>query len=178
MPLLPQSARLTFRAWTAEDGELAWQLWGDPEVVKYIGGPFDRAQCEERLARHLEFAQRAGVQYWPLFTRDSSEFVGCCGLRPPRDGVYEHGFHLRRKFWGQGYGYEAARAVLKHAFEVLDAPGVWAGHHPEHTVSRALLLKLGFKHTHMELFKFTDLWHPAYHLWREDYCEVSPLATR
>lgn len=165
MPSLPASPRLTFREWTADDFDLATLLWGDIEVSRYLGGPYTAEKIAERLERQLRFNREAGVQYWPLFLRDDGEFVGCCGLRPPDNGVYEHGFHLRPAFWGQGLGYEAAGAVVAHAFGPLGARGLWAGHHPDNVVSKRLLLKLGFQYTHMERLGPQSVWHLGYHLW-------------
>ncbi|MCC7479043.1 GNAT family N-acetyltransferase, partial [bacterium] len=148
------TARLSFRRWSAQDLPLAQLLWGDPQVSRYIGGPLSEEQVQRRFARHLEFEKLAGVQYWQLWLRggdvSSDGFVGCCGLRPPEAGSYEHGFYLRPQFQDLGLGYEAASAVLGHAFEKLGAASVWGGHHPDNAASKALLLKLGMHYSHIE----------------------------
>ncbi len=154
----PPTARLSFRRWGADDLQLARLLWGDPEVSRYIGGPLSDEQVRRRFERHLEFDRLAGVQYWQLWLRGGStsdartadSFVGCCGLRPPEDGSYEHGFYLRPCFHGRGFGFEAASAVLQHAFGTLGAKSVWGGHDPANEASRALLLKLGMRYSHIE----------------------------
>ena len=83
--------------------------------------------------------------------RDDPVFVGVCGLRPaPLDryaaglGYLEMGFHLRPPFWRQGYGEEAARAVLAHAFDHFGVPAVYSCRHHENAASGNLILKLGF----------------------------------
>jgi ribosomal-protein-alanine N-acetyltransferase len=72
------------------------------------------------------------VQYWPLFLLENNDPVGCVGLRPyTKEGrVLELGFHLRPNYWGQGLAHEAANAVITFAFETLDIPSLFAGHHP------------------------------------------------
>ena len=142
-------------------------LWGDAEVTRLFGGPFPVQEIEARLAR--EIAQQAdhGVQYWPIFLLDSGEFVGCCGLRPypsaePAGTVYELGFHLRPQFWGRGLAMEAARAVIHHAFEALQATSLFAGHHPDNAASARLLEKLGFRYDHDDFYPPTGLIHPSY----------------
>jgi RimJ/RimL family protein N-acetyltransferase len=151
------TARLTFRWWREDDGELARQLWGDPRVTARLGS----VDPQQRLRSELELARLHGVQYWPIFQGDS--FSGCCGLRPHGDR-YELGFHLCAAQWGKGLATEAARAVIAHAFDTLHAPTLFAGHHPDNESSRRTLIKLGFRHTHDAPYPPTGLDHPSYEL--------------
>jgi RimJ/RimL family protein N-acetyltransferase len=158
--------RLGFRTWRDDDLELAVGLWNDPEVTRFIGGPPGAAAVAERLARERATQAAHGVQYWPIFLLADGDHVGCCGLRPyrPDDGVLELGVHIRPRHWRQGLALEAAQAVIRHAFEVLGARGLFAGHHPANRASRELLLRLGFVFTHEELYPPTGLCHPSYRL--------------
>lgn len=159
-----QSERLGFRHWSADDLPLAMGLWGDPEVTKFIGGPFSEAQVRERLDKEIAQQAEYGIQYWPIFLLTSGEHVGCCGLRPydMAQPVYEIGFHIRKAFWGQGYAREAAQAVIDYAFHTLGAKGLFAGHNPANAASRGLLTKLGFEYTYDEYYAPTGLNHPSY----------------
>lgn len=143
-------------------------LWGDPEVTALIGGPFNAEMVRARLAKEIAQMQEYRVQYWPIFLLEGGEHVGCAGLRPYRidERIYELGFHLRRNFWGQGLAKEAAQAVINYAFGTLNAKALFAGHHPANEASRKLLLKLGFIHTHVELYPPTGLHHPSYLLYK------------
>ncbi|MDC0669821.1 GNAT family N-acetyltransferase [Nannocystis radixulma] len=165
-PMLPgPSARLLFRWWTADDLELARGLWGDPQVTAKIAGePFTPPQIAARLAAEIDQGRAHGLQYWPVFLRDDGAHVGCCGLRPRAQGVHELGFHLRSTFWGRGLASEAARATVEFAFGPLAARGLFAGHHPDNTASRHVLLRLGFRHTHDEWYAATGAMHPSYRL--------------
>ena len=86
--------RVGFSEWKSEDGRLAELLWGDPEVTKYIcaSGRFSAADIANRLKREVDNLAEYGVQYWPVFELNSKELIGCCGLRPYKDGKYELGF--------------------------------------------------------------------------------------
>jgi RimJ/RimL family protein N-acetyltransferase len=159
----PQSARLVFRSWRIEDIDRARRLWGDPRVTKLIGGSFD---LETRLRQEIELEEQFGVQYWPIFLRESHEFVGCAGLRPRESGIYELGFHLCADFWGRGLATEAARAVIELAFADPAITALFAGHHPDNSASRQVLDKLGFVYTHDELYPATGRLHPSYLLRR------------
>ena len=159
-----ETTRLVFRTWTADDLGLAWALWGDPRVTERLGGPFSLGQVRERLAREIETQARHGVQYWPIFRRMDGVHVGCCGLRPFRaePRILELGFHLQAEYWGNGYAVEAARGVIPLAFGALGCSALFAGHHPRNLESKHVLEKLGFRHTHDELYAPTGLMHPSY----------------
>ena len=161
-----KSQRLGFRAWRPDDLELAFGLWGDAEVSRFIDarGELSRQQVEEILEKHIASEREHGIQYWPVFLLQSGEHVGCCGLRPyrPEQKIHELGVHLRKCFWGKGLAAEACEAVIRYAFENLGASALFAGHNPKNQSSRRLLEKLGFRYTHSEFYAPTGLEHPSY----------------
>jgi RimJ/RimL family protein N-acetyltransferase len=163
---LVRSQRLGLRPWAAADLDLAIGLWCDPEVTRWIGGPFNEGHAEERLAAEIACMETAGVQYWPVFLLATAEHIGCCGLRPyePEERVSELGFHIRRAHWGRGYATEAARAVIGYAFDVLEMKALFAGHHPDNRVSQRVLERLGFRYTHEAIYPPTGLLHLSYRL--------------
>jgi len=163
-PYFLKSARLGFRCWKAEDLPLARELWGDIEVTRYFGGPFDEEEIRKRLEREISRMNDHQFQYWPIHLLSDDDPVGCCGLRPYKleDGVPELGFHLRPKYWGQGLAAEAARAAIGLAFEKLGAKGLSAGHHPENVNSKKVLERLGFRYSHDEFFSALGMNIPYY----------------
>lgn len=166
-----KSARLGFDVWSAQDFALALGLWGDSEVTKLTGGPFTEAQVSERLSREVANHERHRIQYWPNFLLRTGEHLGCCGLQPhfPNEGIYELGFQLRKVFWGQGFGREAAETVIGRAFSALGMRGLYAGHHPDNEASRRILTGLGFRYTHDEFYPPTSQLEPCYLLRNEDF---------
>jgi [ribosomal protein S5]-alanine N-acetyltransferase len=143
------SARLGFRTWRDNDLPLAIELWGDPRVAQFLGGPFTPEQIRARLDREIAQMQETGLQLWPIFLLDGGEFAGCAGLRRwnPDQRIHELGYHLVPSCWGKGLATEACAAVIQYAFTELDASALFAGHHPENDASRRVLLKLGFHYT-------------------------------
>jgi ribosomal-protein-alanine N-acetyltransferase len=163
------SARLGFRCWRESDLACAIELWGDPQVTRYISAHgFTRPEIEQRLAREIDAERAHGLQYWPIFLRQNGEHVGCCGLRPraSEPDVPELGFHIASRHWRRGYALEAASRVIDYAFTALHASALFAGHNPNNVPSRVLLARLGFVHTHDELYPPTGLMHPSYRLGR------------
>ena len=166
-----ETERLRFRVWTADDLALAQALWGDERVTRlFHREQLDETQVRARLERELANQRDHGIQYWAMFAKEEDAHAGCCGLRPadPANRVFEVGFHLRPEFWGKGLASEAGGAVVRRAFEHHGATALVAGHHPDNHASRRVLLKLGFRHTHYELYPPTGIEHPSYLLTRED----------
>ena len=163
--------RLKFACWLDDDAELAMRVWGNPEVTRlFTKEPYTRAQVLDRLQRELACQKERGFQYWPIFSFDTDELVGSCGLRPYGDDpdIVEFGVHLLPKFWGRGLAVEAGTAVIKYAFETLNKHSIFAGHHPENKASRSMLIKLGFLGISAQLYEPTGLLSPSYFLYRDE----------
>ena len=159
--------RLFLRTWDVADLGLARSLWGDRDVMAFLGGPLSDEKVLEKMRAEMVCLEQHGVQYWPAFEQESDEFIGCCGLRPwaytPPDG-YEIGFHVLKSKWGNGYALEAAQGVVTHAFDTLRLSVLRTGHHPENDKSKRILLKLGFRRTGEVFYAPTRLMHPTYEL--------------
>jgi len=146
----PPTARLMFRSWSSEDSALAEALWCDEDVTHFFGGAMTPEQARARLDAEREREQQLGIQYWPMFLRETGEFAGCAGLRPWQYDarITEVGVHLMRSAWSLRLGEEAVRAMLAYGFETLGLPVIVAGHGADHENSRKLLDRLGFRYTH------------------------------
>ena len=158
--------RIGFSKWHSGDQEIAELLWGDSEVTKFIcaSGVFTQEDIINRLNTEIANDEKYQIQYWPIFELATDELIGCCGLRPHGINEYEIGFHLRKKYWRQGYAVEAAKAVINYGFEVLKADKLFAGHNPNNKASQKVLQKLGFAYIGDEFYEPTGLYHPSYEL--------------
>ena len=158
--------RINFSRWTQDDYDLAFLLWGDENVTRYISktGEFSEEEIKKRLSLEIENFNKFDVQYWPIFEKETEELIGCCGLRPYEieKRIYEIGFHLRHKYWGKGLASEAARAAIQYSRDILNAASLFAGHNPNNTDSKKILGKLGFDYTGDEFYEPTGLYHPSY----------------
>lgn len=163
------TARTGFSTWRPDDRPLAHLLWGNPRVGRYIckAGRFTPEEVDARFRQELDNLEQYQVQYWPVFSLETGELIGCCGMRP-HDGAYNLGFQLRPEYWGQGYATECGRAAVDYAFRALHIQKLVAGHHPDNAGSRKVLEKLGFTYTGDELYPPTGLMHPGYVLLPEE----------
>ena len=163
-----RTIRIGFSKWNNTDLNLASQLWGEKEVTRFIcsTGEFTPEDIKNRLNTEIRNYELYHIQYWPIFELSTGELIGCCGIRPYKFEAdsYELGFHLREKYWGQGYAAEAAKAAIDYSFHMLNAKKLYAGHHPENKASEKLLLKLGFQSIGKEFYIPTGLYHPLYEM--------------
>ena len=172
-----RTPRIGFRIWKEEDFHLAMGLWGDVKVTHFFDarGKLSQTQVSERLSQEILNQQLHSIQYWPIFLLEGGRHLGCCGLRPYDESknVLEIGFHIRYRHWGQGYASEAAHAVIRYAFDIINVSGLFAGHNPKNDASRYLLGKLGFRYTHDEFYKPTGLNHPSYLMTADEYLNIN-----
>ena len=75
--------------------------------------------------------------------RDGDELIGTVGLHLAGGERPELGYWLGERYWGQGYGTEAARAVVEMA-RAADYPGLRARALASNAASLNVLRKLGF----------------------------------
>ena len=118
MPVL-DTARLVMRGFTREDHAESAALWGDPEVVRFIGGvPFTSEEVWFRLLRHDGHWDLLGYGYWVVRERATGRYVGEVGLADlrriitPALDAPEAGWVLAPWAHGQGFATEALGAAL------------------------------------------------------------------
>ena len=129
-----ETERLVLRKPEAGDRDGYAELWGNEEVVRFLGGrtlsPDEAAAGIERMLKQWD---RHGVGLFSVLRKDDERLVGRVGylLWDSERGVnamseeldepleLEIGWVVARAFWGQGYASEAAIACRDHAFGPL-----------------------------------------------------------
>lgn len=147
--------RLRLRQW--QDGDVApfAAMGQDPEVMAWFPGLLSPAESAALVARCREMIARQGWGFWAVeVCRDGAggengpgPLAGWVGLNRPRADLpcmpcVEVGWRLARRFWGQGYALEAARAALAFGFTRLALPEIVAFTALGNTRSRALMARL------------------------------------
>jgi ribosomal-protein-alanine N-acetyltransferase len=144
-PIL-ETERLRLRPVVADDLDHFAALYGDPDVMRFIGlrGPLTREQAGERLEFMIDHWRRHGFGMWTLRLKASGEFVGRCGLRYLEETPeVELGYTLAKAFWGQGLATEASRAVARHAFDAIKLRRLVAVADPANVSSVNVMRKIG-----------------------------------
>ena len=150
------SARLHFRPLTAADTAGMFELDSDPAVHRYLGGIGGQMVSEPaQSAALIEFIQHQyvenGLGRWAVILRETGEFMGWAGLKlvaGPMNGhhnFYDLGYRYQPRYWGQGYGYEAAQAWFDYGFQTLQLPRICAYANTNNAASRRILTKIGLQ---------------------------------
>ncbi|ONI84315.1 GNAT family N-acetyltransferase [Actinosynnema sp. ALI-1.44] len=144
--------RLLLRPVSAADREGLVELFTDPEVRAYLGGPRPRAAVEQMLD-HLETAHVPGS--YVIADRDTNEVLGGLWLNRRSPDVPGHvtddgnelelSYALRRNAWGKGVAFEAATAILRAAAHELPDQSVIVVTQTANTRSMKLVERLGFR---------------------------------
>jgi RimJ/RimL family protein N-acetyltransferase len=117
------TARLELRRWREDDLDAYARIAADPEVGRFVGGPFDRATAWRQIAIFMGHREMRGWTSSAVVDRSSGLLIGRAGLWQPEGWPgLEVGWLLDRGTWGRGYATELGRAVRDHAFAVLHVP--------------------------------------------------------
>lgn len=141
-----ETARLRGRRWVAGDLGPLFEVYGDPETVRYVGdgSPITMAQCEAWLEVTAANYARRGYGMFTLEDRQTGEVVGFCGLvHPGGQEEPEIKYALRRARWGAGLAGEFIPALLEYGARVHGLRQVIATVHPENLASRRVLERAG-----------------------------------
>jgi ribosomal-protein-alanine N-acetyltransferase len=157
MTTLFESDRLIARRWMPQlDAEQAFEIYGDPEVMRFIGSGKTEANVETLRQRLTETIERYnqfnnGTGSWAVVEKETTRAVGAILLKqlPDNDGLptqdYEVGWHFRQASWGKGYATEAGRAIVDYGFNVLHLPVLYAVVKPENNASIRVTQRLGME---------------------------------
>lgn len=141
-----QTPRLFLRPLNEGDFADFYEYAQDPAVS---GPGMWRPYLSETVARedfeHILSLYSQGLLWWALEHRPTGRMIGRCELAAynPDDARAELSYALNRQFWGQGLTTEAARAVLRYAFEEMRLNRVSAKVFADNSASVRLLEKLG-----------------------------------
>lgn len=122
----------------------------DPKVVRYMQwGPNSEAQTRSFIRRALSLQEekpRWSFEFAVVLT-NTERLVGACGIRVsnPEAREADIGYVFDRPFWGQGYGSEAARRILRFGFGELGLHRIYAIVDPRNLGSIRVLEKIGMK---------------------------------
>ena len=113
-----------------QDKDVFVELLTDPKIID--PAPHQKTNMEE-VVRKFEMNLKASNiplkdqdNIWGVFVKSHSEMIGIGALLTNDEGDWELGYRFRVKHWGQGYGSELARGMLKYCFEELGIEKVTA----------------------------------------------------
>lgn len=149
IPLL-LTERLRLRAFRAGDLDDYAAMKADPEVLRYLvgagGQPWDRGRSWRHMAFLLGAWHLGANGMWAVEHRETGAFLGVTGFVEAAGWPgLELAWALARRFWGNGYATEGARAALGYAFTRLVKDRVISLIHPDNRASIRVAERIGEK---------------------------------
>lgn len=139
--------RLVLRAFTMEDLADFYEYCKDPDTGIHAGWkPHESIEESRKILHH--FIEEGEV--WAICDRSSGKVIGSIGLhhdtkrRRSFDQCRMMGYVLSKAYWGRGLMTEAAKEVLRYAFEELGLQMVTISHFAYNQRSARVIEKLGF----------------------------------
>ncbi|WP_226998827.1 GNAT family N-acetyltransferase [Flavisolibacter tropicus] len=173
MMTLIETDRLIVSDFNLDDAAFIIKLVNSPGWLQYIG---DRnIKSPEEARQYLENGPLKSYKQWGfglyrVALKNTNTAIGMCGLikREVLDGI-DIGFALLPAYEGQGYAYEAAKAVLDYAAKDLGMKRMLAITMVDNAASIKLLQKLGLRFEKMIRLNDEDLALLAMELGKESH---------
>ena len=164
-----ETKRLRIRSFAEGDAAGLHAILGDTETMKNCEPAYDFGKTLDFL-RSFCIGRRGALA---AVGKERGELIGYILFKELEPGVYEMGWIFNRRFWRQGYAFEACSAVVDHAFRDLSAHKLMA-EAIDGVKSVGLMEKLGFLregvqrcHTRDNDGNWADLY--LYGMLREDW---------
>lgn len=157
-----ETGRLIARPWTLDDAESAFRMYGNPEVMRFLGAAGSASALpsveamRERLGiiiqRFIDEPEMKGYFHAALERKEDQQIVGTTMLKPipfsngePATDV-EVGWHLIPEFWGHGYATESGRGAIEYGFATLGLPEIQSVAYAENGPSLRVMERLGLEY--------------------------------
>jgi ribosomal-protein-alanine N-acetyltransferase len=108
--------RLVLRYVQKSDIDFLVELWSDPDVTKYVGGPRNKEALKKEFAETARNPAKEKYDLWVAALKETGELVGHAGVLPKEiEGEYflEVNYFFAKKYWGRGYASEIARGIIE-----------------------------------------------------------------
>lgn len=141
-----ETERLLLRPWEETDAEECYRYAKDPRVGPPAGWP---AHTGVENSRQVIRDVLTAPETYAIVLKETGLPVGSIGLHhndlAEKEDEAELGYWIGVPYWGQGLVPEAARELLRHAFEDLKLERIWCGYYDGNVKSKRVQEKLGFR---------------------------------
>src|SRR5204863_3002086 len=142
-----ETQRLRLRWLTLDDAPFIIELLNDPSFIRFIGdkGVRNIADAESYIANGpVASYEQFGYGLYATELRNSAVLIGICGILKRETLPHpDIGFAFLPAYWHQGYAFEAADAVMRHARADFNVSTILAITTPDNEASARLLGKIG-----------------------------------
>lgn len=154
-----ETERLILREFRRDDYKAMFDNWaGRDDVTKYVSffTHKDYEETKEIIEKWLN-DETEDHYVWAVELKETHELIGNISLfRIKWERLYAFGYAFGPAFWNKGYATEALKAVLKFAFEELDAYLVEGRHVTDNIGSGRVMEKAGLTYDGILRGRFKD----------------------
>lgn len=138
--MLIETERMIVRDFNSADVNDLYEILSDEETMKNC----EPAYSFEKTQKFLEDFCIVNNGAFAAVLKDSKKVIGYILFKPWEESVYEIGWIFNKKYWRQGYAYEACSELIAHGFRELNVHKVVA-EAIDSQRSVGLMEKLGMK---------------------------------
>lgn len=140
---------VTLRPFTVADASRVKDLAGDAEVsatVLNIPHPYAEQMAVDWIGTHEPELAECGSVNFAITLSSTAVLIGAIGLSvSPRHDLAELGYWIGKSYWRNGYGTEAARAMVDYGFAQMHLNRIQADYLPRNAASGRIMEKVGMQ---------------------------------
>lgn len=145
-----ETERLLLRPLTSDDSDRIEELAGEYDVAKStlnIPHPYPKGSAFQFIESIQSAEQNNKIVMFAIVHKELQQLIGLINLNlsiPYQRG--ELAYWIGKPYWGNGYGTEAAKALLKYGFNQLKLNKIFAASFTSNTGSWKVMEKIGLKY--------------------------------
>lgn len=146
MEYIIETERLKLRKIVHDDFNSIKLFLSDVETMYAWEHAFTDEQIREWIDKNIMRYERDGFSYYAVIQKSNNELIGVSGILLEEVEAEEHigiGYIFNKKYWHNGYAYEAAAACIDYGTNVLDIKTITAQIKYDNDSSKKLAEKLG-----------------------------------
>lgn len=151
-----ETTRLVAGEWNTAYADAAFEIYGDPEVTRFMAS--SGVESIDEMRKRIDFIIERNKKYadgmgsFPVFLKSTGTLVGTALIKPLPDtsgnftDEIEVGWHLARRQWGRGYATEYSKKLFEIGFDELGLDELHAVIDPPNENSIKVARRLQMKH--------------------------------
>jgi [ribosomal protein S5]-alanine N-acetyltransferase len=145
-----ETERLRLRPLRFDDAPIIEELAGDYEVAKTtltIPHPYPKGSAKDFIKSVLDAEKTGKIIIYALVERETDQFLGIINVSiQPQFKRGELAYWVGKRFWGKGFGTEAAKALVHFCFDKLELNKVFAASFIDNPGSWRIMEKIGLSY--------------------------------
>lgn len=149
MKTLPtiQLERLILRPFSLDDAKVVQELAGDQyiaEMTLYIPHPYEDGMAEQWIETHIDNFNEDRSLELAIVHKEEKYLIGAISIGCNKK--FDHGelaYWIGRKYKNNGYCTEAAKGIVRYAFEEMKLNRIFARHLGKNPASGKVMEKIG-----------------------------------